>query len=119
MMCPIADAMVQDINVPIQEYEIELTRRVFPQPIPVHFSKRRTRRDDTFTPTAGTSQFAPNKIEPGPAVLIGQSNSICHFGDILAGVKLVTLQQPISKFFGQTFCYRGFSRATYAHDDDG
>src|SRR5579863_1627780 len=68
---------------------------------------------------AGPVDLVGDRLQPGPAVLVGERMTRLHLGDIACGVKPVAfLERPVEPL-GEFCCDRALARAGHAHHDQG
>src|ERR1700760_3546629 len=60
-----------------------------------------------------------NRLQPWPAVFVGERMACAHLGDVACGVKAIAVFKRPSQAFGKRGGYRAFARTRYAHHDQG
>ncbi len=79
--------------------------------------QRRTSDHCPFTGFANPIDLVGNRLQPGPAILIGQRMAGAHLGHIGGGMKPVAILESPAQPFGQRFADGALAGAGYAHHD--
>src|ERR1700720_2443826 len=81
--------------------------------------QRRTGDHDMATVAGYPVDLVRNRLQPWPAILIGEGTARAHLGDIAGGVKPVAVLEGPAELFGELDRDRTFARARHTHHNQG
>ena len=70
-----------------------------------------------FAGLANPVDLVGNRLQPGPAILVGQGMAGAHLGDVAGGMKPVAILEGPAQAFGQLFADGALAGAGHAHHD--
>lgn len=88
------------------------------QAIAVDALQRRAGNDDVAAGRRRLAKCSPNRIEPRPAILVGERDAGGHFFNIGAWMEFVGIAEDDAEVGSQTLSDGGLPAPANAHDDD-